>query len=90
MKREYFFVFGIVCLFIFIMRPIDNFKPDTLLDLTRDQISNAINNEGHQCDYVALIKRNKNNIKIGCAVKHSYFKYEIYKDEYGFNKVRQD
>jgi len=90
MKREYIFVFVIVCIFIWFMRPVDHFKPDTLADLTRDQIHSVVQNKGFDCDSVILISRNRKNIKVGCDVLGGYKKYVVYKNDYGFNEVEAE
>lgn len=90
MKREYFACLIMICLLVFFIRPEDNFKPDTLADITRDQLHNIVRNEGYDCDSVALIKRNRNNIKIGCDTAQGYKKYIVYKNDYGFNKASVD
>lgn len=90
MKHEYIACFAMFCLFVFFMRPDDNFKPDTLADITRDQLHNIVRNEGFDCDYVALVKRSRHDIKLGCAVGDEYKKYIVYKNDYGFNKASVD
>jgi hypothetical protein len=90
MKREYIYIFFSLCMFIFFMLPEDNLKSDTLADLTRNQIHNIVRNEGNDCEQLVMYKRMKRQIKIGCDHFNVYKKYTLYKNDFGFNKVRVD
>ena len=83
--KRYLLIFFAFLLFWFLVMPEQN---ENYLD--RDHLTRIIQNEGFDCDSIVFIKRRKLDVQIGCDYNNQYKKYLVYRDDYGFNKVKVD
>lgn len=65
-----------------------NPQSKNLENIGRDQALVIINGQEYACDSVVTISRESKHVEVGCDVNNHFVAYAIYKDDYGFNKVK--